>query len=37
MKSQYISAGKELYESVLILAKLWLILSVIQFFHLEDI
>ena len=31
------SIGKEFYESILILAKLWLILSVIPLFHLEDI
>ena len=32
MKSQYFSVGKELYESILITPKLWLILSVIAIF-----
>ena len=32
MKSQYFFIGKELYESILIIEKLWLILSVIPLF-----
>ena len=36
-KVSVFSIGKEFYESILILAKLWLILSVIPLFHLEDI
>ena len=34
MKSQYFFIGKELYESILIIEKLWLILSVIPLFSL---
>ena len=36
-KVKIFSVGKELYKLILILAKLWLMLSVIPVFYLQDI